>query len=480
MLTTVALNTSKDIASADYALQRVSGVWAAMGSGMQQSVYAIAIAPDGKVYMGGAFTDADGVANTAKIAMWDGLAWNPLGVGLNGEVAAIAIAANGDVYVGGNFTDVVGGGGGTYNKIAMWDGAAWNAVGAGLNDYVRAIVLDSAGDVYIGGDFTDVLGGGGGTYPAIIKWDGLAYSGLGTGLAPAANVHDMAMALNGSDVYVTGAFFTGNGVTLNRIGMWNGTTFKSMGGGLDDFCYALVVGLDGRLYAGGRATTFGALSTNYLAMWSGATWLPLGGSVNQFVYGLGVDKDSGHIWVAGDFTEAGTVAVADRLAIWNGTNFLPLDVDLPGAASVFAIESDGHRVFIGYNTAGTATTSGVSTTTITHAGATRAYPTFAITRSGGTTATLESIQNLTTGKKLFFDHALLDGQKVTIDLRPGFQSISPRSAFASLLPGSDFAAFNLVPGENEIVVYISEVGAPTVTAFIQWETEYETIDEAAL
>ena len=49
--------------------------------------------------------------------------------GFDGDVEAIAIAPNGNIYVGGHF-DLINGI--RVSGIAMWDGEAWNPLGTGL------------------------------------------------------------------------------------------------------------------------------------------------------------------------------------------------------------------------------------------------------------------------------------------------------------------------------------------------------------
>ena len=90
------------------------------------------------------------------IAMWDGTTWHALGNGLNDYVYAIAVSG-GDVYVGGQFTMA---GETPVGRIAKWDGSSWSALGSGLNDSVTSIAV-SGSNVYVGGAFSQVgkLGG---------------------------------------------------------------------------------------------------------------------------------------------------------------------------------------------------------------------------------------------------------------------------------------------------------------------------------
>ncbi len=204
--------------------------WSALDQGLNGDVYAIAVIGS-DIYVGGLFTDV-GTGGTSVpglnyIAKWNGSAWSALGEGLSNIVFAIAVSGS-NLYVGGSFTAV---GGGTpvtgLNAIAKWNGSAWSALDQGLSSsdfaYVKAIVVIGS-DVYVGGTFEQV--GGGTPVPGlnnIAKWSGSAWSALGQGLNSAVN----AIAVSGSDIYV-GGFFTdvggGTSVTgLKNIAGWNVT-----------------------------------------------------------------------------------------------------------------------------------------------------------------------------------------------------------------------------------------------------------------
>ena len=491
---TVELRTSADIANANYILQRVDGVWQALGTGCNQAVKAIAINKDnGIVYIAGNFTEAGGDADCNYIAQWDGASFTPLGVGLDGNVNTLAVAPNGDLYVGGGFTDIFGGGGGTYNYLAMWDSSSWNAVGAGLNGSVTTLAFDSTGLLYIGGNFTDTQGGPGGTYSRICTWDGTAFAVMDGGVN--ASVSEVTIDSN-DYCYVVGSFTEAGGVSgFNRVCYWDGTSWQLMGTGCEQTMETVAIGSEGLVYVTGSFITIGGVSANYIAKWDGTVYLPLGDSPNGAIYSV-LPITRNEVMIAGNWTTLDIgggggepTGIADSIATWNGSGWLPLDIDLPGiggggAAAGYVLAQHDNKLYLGFNGTGTATTSSGPVVTVTHDGTTRAFPTITITRSGGTTAVLESIQNLTTGKVLLFDHAMLDGEKIVIDLTPGHKTIttyvgdSTNNALDSLLPGSDFGTFALAPGDNDIALYISESGSPTLTAHIQWQTTYPTIDGA--
>jgi hypothetical protein len=170
-------------------------------SGFDRNVEAIAIAPNGNVYVGGQFNLINGI-KVSGIAMWDGEKWNTLGNGVAGgwnEGIVYAIALDGDkVYVGGDFTEA---GEIEANRIAMWDGTKWNALGSGMDADVHAIAVDG-GNMYAGG--YQITEAGGITVNNIAKWDGQNWSAMGNGVYNYNYVE--AMAANNDTVYAGGNF----------------------------------------------------------------------------------------------------------------------------------------------------------------------------------------------------------------------------------------------------------------------------------
>jgi hypothetical protein len=147
------------------------------------TVFAIAYAPDGTTYIGGSFanvcrtdgTDCQPRANIARLGPY-GTPLGPLGTGTAGTVRTIA-ASGSDVYVGGEFASA--GGVADTGRIARWDGAAWKTMGTGgASNRVNALAVDGT-DVYAGGFFGMI---GGVAVGSVARWNGAAWSALGTGL----------------------------------------------------------------------------------------------------------------------------------------------------------------------------------------------------------------------------------------------------------------------------------------------------------
>ncbi|MBK8068182.1 MAG: hypothetical protein IPK27_11320 [Rhodanobacteraceae bacterium] len=123
--------------------------WSALGSGMNNIVYALAVIGS-DVYAGGGFSEAGGQP-IQGVARWNGSAWQPLGTlelnGVNGTVRALAVSGS-ELYVGGSFTTA---GGQPANGLARWDGSAWHGLAVDAPpQVVRAMVVDR-GSLYAGG-----------------------------------------------------------------------------------------------------------------------------------------------------------------------------------------------------------------------------------------------------------------------------------------------------------------------------------------
>src|SRR5436190_1600435 len=170
--------------------------WTSMGGipGANASVHAAVVDGSGNLYIGGDFTAVgDVVAN--YIAKWDGTNWSSLGSGMNNSVYALAVSGS-DLYAGGYFTTA---GGSIANYIAKWNGSSWSALGSGMNNGVAALAV-SGSDVYAGGYFPTA---GGSNANGVAKWDGSSWTALGSGMNH-GGVY--ALAVSGSDLYAGGLF----------------------------------------------------------------------------------------------------------------------------------------------------------------------------------------------------------------------------------------------------------------------------------
>jgi hypothetical protein len=366
-------------------------------SGASPNVNAMAIGPDGSLYIGGQFSLAGAVANTVHIAKWDGTVFTPLGTGMNGSVYSMVFGPDGSLYVGGTFTTADGV---ACNRIAKWDGANWTALASGMNAICSCLTFGRDGYLYAGGSFTDA-----GTY--IAKWNGSEWSNLGTGLS-----HDAYSMVFGPDnnLYITGIFTAAGGIACNYIAKWNGTAFSPLGVGLGYYGYFLAFAPNGNLY------------------------------------------------VAGNFSTAGGIIMPDSIVIWTGSAFIPIDVDEPGAPTTnltICFDPIGN-LYIGYKDAGSATSATVTTPTNV---STKTYPLFTIYHSNvtGASASIYQIVNYTTGRTIYFNNLqILNGETVYLQTMPGkvnLWSVYRGNLNNFILQGSNLDWY-LQPGVNNVSAYL--------------------------
>jgi N-acetylneuraminic acid mutarotase len=333
------------------------------GSGTNDIVRALAVDGQGRVYVGGLFTQAGGVSANS-VARFDPAtnSWSTLGTGANngvtvlplppdfvlpGIVGALAVDGQGNVYVGGFFTRA---GGVSANSVARFNPAtnSWSALGTGSSNgvsgsrnpilpvpSVSALAVDGQGRVYVGGDFTEAGGVSARSVarfnPATNSWSALgtgANNGVSGDETPLSGPSVSALAVDGQGrVYVGGQFTRAGEVSANRVARFDpqANSWSALGTGANNgisgdaapfsgpSVSALAVDGQGRVYVGGRFTRAGEVSANNVARFDpqANSWSALGTGANNGVSGsvnaLAVDGQ-GLVYVGGDFTEAGGVS----------------------------------------------------------------------------------------------------------------------------------------------------------------------------
>jgi hypothetical protein len=471
-----SLTAQQSVANANGILQRTpAGLWQALGTGMGSAddVTAIALGPDGKLYVGGHFTSMGGVANTSRIAYWENGAWHAMGTGCNGGVNAIAIGPDGSVYVAGGFT--LAGGVANTDGIAKWNGSAWVALGTGVSsgtNNVIAVIVGPDGSVYAGGEFTGM--GGVANTSGIAKWNGSAWVALGGGALQ--KVYTMVFGLDGN-LYAGGSFTTADGVSASRIAKFNGTAWSSVGSNptINGTIATLAVDAGGNLYAGGAFTTIGGATFNYIGKFNGTSWVTLGSGLNDVVNTIAVAPD-GTLYVGGRFTSDGVITFPDSWARWNGSAWVFTDTDLPSSAQVYAlhIAKDG-TLTVGFDQTGTATTAAV--TSVSNGGSAQTYPTLIIRGPSSGTSRIYIGTNFTTGRAIYLNYTINSGETAYLRFEPdnlSFISDFQGNIANKIRPGSSEADFFLSPGVNSFSFFAA---ASSVTAALLWRPAYLSLDD---
>ncbi len=208
-----------------------SGFLAAAGSGANGTVRCLIIRADGTILIGGDFTLYNGVPRN-HVARLNAngsldLTYDP-GTALTNSVYAMALATNGQLVVGGDFTTAGGVVGQDHIARLLTNGAIDLTFdpGSGANGRVRALAMMNSGQVELGGDFTIVNGQSVG-HIARLNTDGSTdtqfFSGSGTD-APVFHLNHAGpsgttngvTSTNAETVYVGGPFTQYNGT--HRIG----------------------------------------------------------------------------------------------------------------------------------------------------------------------------------------------------------------------------------------------------------------------
>jgi hypothetical protein len=195
---------------------------------------------------------------------------------------------------------------------------SWSALNVpGASGTVRAIKEwdpDGAGPLpsllVIGGTFTWAGS------PNVASWNGSSWQSLGTGVDD--SIYDFTV-FNGA-LIACGAFINAGGNPVYRIASWNGSAWSPVGTGMNHAVFALTV-FGGELIAGGDFTVAGSLGANHVAAWNGSGWTPLAEGCDLAVQALTIY--AGELIASGHFAHAGLVP-ASNIASWNGTAWASL------------------------------------------------------------------------------------------------------------------------------------------------------------
>jgi hypothetical protein len=334
-----------------------------------------------------------------NVGRWDGHNWFAAGALDADVVESLAVYDAGQgprMYAGGIWPS--GG-----HVIWRWENGSWIELGSGLTPgplggalvhTMLAYDPGSGSQLYVGGYFD-----GGSSFPGsptvpskgIIRWNGSHWSALGTGLTPvggsnAPNVERMIVydAGQGPELYVAGHFGSAGGVPAEWIARWNGTSWNSLGTGVNGQVVGFGVWNDGsgpKLYVSGLMTLAGGVPVSKVAIWDGTSWsafpvtpappasvmilfddgtgpalysdgglnfgggvmgpvrydgtrfTALGGGVNGPIHDMAVYDDltpgSPHLYMVGDFTSVGGQIPSTNIARWTRCAG-PIDFFCPG------------------------------------------------------------------------------------------------------------------------------------------------------
>src|SRR5438477_6634828 len=194
-----------------------------LGAGIKNSVFALALQSDGRILVGGQFSQVDLTQrfNLARLHTNGSvdLTFDPVN-GPNGDVNAIVIQPNGAIVIGGTFIGYNGFARGGIARVLANGGlepSFDSGVGTGGN--VFALALQHNGEIVLGGRFVQYAGINR-TFIARVFSNG----SLDPGFNPVPDDWVQSLAVEPDDRILVGGFFTAiNGIGRSRIARLNTT-----------------------------------------------------------------------------------------------------------------------------------------------------------------------------------------------------------------------------------------------------------------
>lgn len=341
------------------------------GSGFNGQVLAVVELADGSIIAGGDFTTyrSRPAYRIAKISATGALdtTFNPLtgSNGFNSTVRALAVSGT-DILVGGDFTSYRGA---IANRIAKISSAGvlnttFNpSPGAnGANNRIRALAIEGS-NLYIAGDFTTYRGG------AALRVAKMDLSGsLDLTFNPSSGANGVSgivrsLAADSSNLYIGGDFLYYRGTRANRIAKVSAagdldTTFNPASGqnGTNNYVYGIALnGSD--VYISGQFTTYRGTSANRIAKITSstgainATFNPASSGTNNTV--TSIASLSSDLYFGGTFSLYRGVS-AVRIAKTNTAGVLDTTFSPATGANGFnntvnAVFASGSNIYVGGN-----------------------------------------------------------------------------------------------------------------------------------
>jgi uncharacterized delta-60 repeat protein len=358
----------------------------AFDPGTSGDVLALAVQPDGKILVGGAFTALGGSRGATPRHFIgrvnaDGIVDATFDPGANNQVRVLKLQHDGRILVGGDFTTLGGGetGATQRNRIGRLhaDGSLDADFDPGANAFVRAIEIQADGRIVVAGSFATLGGGSNGLTTRNFLGRLLPDGSLDDGFDPGADAPIHAVAVQAdSKILVGGAFSSLGGGAMgttprSRLGRLyaDGSLDADFNPGTNGIVLAIALQADGKILIGGSFTALGvdgsgSILRNHIARLraDGSIDGNFKPGVNGVVNAIALQPD-GKILVGGSFTRIGegTDAVTrTNIGRLNPDGSLDVGFD-PGVngtvVSAIAIQADG-TILVGGNFTGLGASTG--------------------------------------------------------------------------------------------------------------------------
>ncbi len=328
------------------------------GTGASGIVYACAVQNDGKIVVGGDFTNFNGSGKNYIVRLnSDGTVDGTfnIGTGANAAVFTCALQSDGKIIIGGNFTTVNGT---TANRVARLNtngsvDAAFSS-GGGSNGTVYSSVIQSDGKIILGGNFTAYTGSGRNRILRL-NTDGTIDFTFNPGTGAPGIIRICFIQPDGK-ILIGGEFLSYNGTTRTRIARVNtdGTldTGFDPGSGANITVYTINMQSNNKVIVGGSFTIFNGVSKTNITRLNIDGSLDgtfnSGGSVNGTGYATTILNDDRIIFV-GAFTLYNNISIRDIIRLnANGTQDVTFNPSTGAGDAIrtMAIQNDG-KIIIG-------------------------------------------------------------------------------------------------------------------------------------
>jgi hypothetical protein len=327
-------------------------LWQPLGSGLAGVVQALAV-KEGVVFAG--YNITNDTTTTGFVARWDGTNWTDLGADMHSHLRGIpavqALQLIGDrLYVGGAFNSA---GGVAATNIAEFSYGQWKPLvmgtnngvtGAGSMSKVSALAATSNGELIVGGAFYNA---GGVSASLVAKWTGSEWKALGLGLARPSLGEVDSLYCQENDIYAGGGFIYADGVFMppdhRGFARWDGTKWGLVFSALSSEPTIAITGDGTNIYAATPLVSPVASGQGIIKV-NSTNWSILGGGIGLVGgqnYGpmKAIMTNGTNIQVNGLPMSASTQTVVE----WNSSLWVA-----DGAGVVGSIESLAHSEGVTY------------------------------------------------------------------------------------------------------------------------------------
>jgi hypothetical protein len=171
----------------------------------------------------------------------------------------------------------------------------------------------------------------------IVRWDGTTAVQLGNGVYGGSNPYVHSLAFFGPKLIAAGKFDFAGTATANNIAAWTGTSWQSLGLGMNGPISSLQV-YNNELYAGGLFTMAGGSPITCIAKWDNFSWSQVGNGITDSVTCMEVFN--GELYVA---------TMNSKLYKWDGSTWTLMTTvtHSTGNAYIHCMKNFNNQLYVG-------------------------------------------------------------------------------------------------------------------------------------